>query len=73
MERAILLPGGDVTFTTRADDGVRVWLDDVLIVDQWLGPAGDDRSHHPCRDAGMHRVTVEYYEDRGKAFVSVRW
>jgi glucose/arabinose dehydrogenase len=65
--------GGAVTFTTRADDGVRVWLDDVLIVDQWLGPPETTVRTTRAVGPGWHVVKVEYYEDFGRASVSVRW
>ena len=33
--RTLSLPAGNYLFTTHTDDGVRVWLDDKLIIDRW--------------------------------------
>nr|MDT0667446.1 PA14 domain-containing protein [Micromonospora sp. DSM 115978] len=32
--------GGDSTFTVTADDGVRLYLDDTLVIDEWQDQGG---------------------------------
>jgi hypothetical protein len=65
--------GGTYRFTIASDDGVRVWVGDQLVVDEW-------RDHEPAPitvdryiAAGTYRVRVEYYEHGGGALISVGW
>jgi hypothetical protein len=64
---------GTYRFTIVSDDGVRVWVGDQLVVDEWRDrdatPLYIDR-HIP---AGMHQIRVEYYEHAGAAIISVDW
>lgn len=57
---------GVYQFRARADDGVRVWLDDQLVIDEWRGPSG--RTYTATRNlSGRHDLRVEYYEASGLA------
>ncbi len=65
--------GGTYRFTIASDDGVRVWVGDQLVADEW-----HDRSATPLYidryiPAGTHKVQVEYYEHAGAAIISVGW
>lgn len=72
--RRVAFAGRTYSFCTKADDGIRLWLDDTLLVDEWHIAAGDVTL---CRDvamtAGVHTLRVEYYEDTGNALVKVWW
>lgn len=65
---------GTYAFCIRADDGVRLWVDDVLLLDEWRISNGDLTI---CRDysltTGLHRVRVEYFEETGRALVKAWW
>jgi len=65
--------GGTYRFEIFSDDGVRVWVGDQLVVDEWHDrwaiPLVVDR-YIP---AGTYRVRVEYYEHTGDATISVAW
>jgi hypothetical protein len=65
--------GGKVTFTARADDGVRVFLDGALIIDGWKDQPATTYTASPDVSAGEHEVKVEYYERGGDAVVQVAW
>ncbi|HMM29120.1 MAG TPA: PA14 domain-containing protein [Aggregatilineaceae bacterium] len=68
--------GGTWNFRVGADDGVRMWVDSTLIVDQWHGtPAGYTTytATLGALTAGPHDLKVEYYEDTGFAGVQVTW
>jgi hypothetical protein len=60
-------------FSVTSDDGVRVYVDDRLIIDEW--------HDHPARtftadlslNAGHHLVVVEYYENTGVAKAALAW
>lgn len=64
---------GKYRFLATVDDGVRVYLDDELIIDQWnLGSA---RTYIVEKDlsAGKHKLRVEYFENNGDAVCRFRW
>jgi len=66
MVRTIFFNPGFYRFTIIADDGVRVWLDDQLIVDEWHGATGE--IYTVARTlSGNHTVRIEYYEGGGLA------
>ncbi len=64
---------GTYRFLATTDDGMRAWLDDVLIIDSWT----DSQVHTVSKDvyvpAGDHRLRVEYYEAGGKAVAKFNW
>jgi hypothetical protein len=71
-----LIPQYDEVYTlsTRADDGVRLWLDDELIIDDWHDKAATTVSAEVRLEAGVRReIRVEYYENRGLASVQLFW
>ncbi|HVT13710.1 MAG TPA: TIM-barrel domain-containing protein [Fimbriimonadaceae bacterium] len=65
---------GDYSFTTVGDDGVRLWVGDKLLVNDW-------RERPPAANTGRirlvaHRrypVRMEYYQAKGGAEVSLMW
>jgi RNase P/RNase MRP subunit p29 len=65
--------GGDTTFTVKADDGVRLWVDGSLLVDAWKDQAATTYSARVPLTAGAHDVKVEYYESGGNAVVQLSW
>lgn len=60
-------------FTATTDDGMRVWVDNALIIDSWW----DSQAHTVTADiyltAGDHAIKVEYYEAGGKAIAKLDW
>lgn len=69
-----LATDGAFHFCAMADDGVRIWLDDVLVLDEWHGNNGIaycDSQFMLLR--GAHQIRVEYYEDGGDALIHVWW
>lgn len=60
-------------FTAVADDGVRVYVDDQLIIDGWkIQPATEYKGDVFLRE-GRHKLVVEYYEEAEDAQISVSW
>jgi hypothetical protein len=55
------------------DDGMRIWVDNELIIDAWY----DSPRHTVRRDrymsAGAHQLRVEYYEHGGGAVARLNW
>ena len=64
---------GTTTFTARADDGIRVFVDGVLIIDGWRDQPATTYTARPTLTAGEHEVRVEYYEKTGGAVAQVSW
>lgn len=62
------------TFTTTSDDGVRLWVNNRLVIDHW-GPHGpEDRSGTISLTAGKnYDIVMAYYELGGGAMAKLRW
>jgi hypothetical protein len=65
---------GEYTFTTVSDDGVRLWIDDRLILENWT-------DHGVTEDSGRVRLTVgepvdlrlDFYQGMGGAVARLLW
>ncbi|MHC4692084.1 MAG: LamG-like jellyroll fold domain-containing protein [Planctomycetota bacterium] len=69
------LISGDWMFWTNTDDGVRLWIDDVLVIDDWedQGPT-DNNSPRISLVAGiLYNIRMEYYENGGGAVARLSW
>lgn len=60
-------------FTATMDDGMRVYVDNVLIIDSWTDSQVHSLSADVYLNAGDHAVKVEYYEAGGKAVAKLSW
>jgi hypothetical protein len=67
------LAGGVYTFSARADDGIRVWVDGSLIIDAWRDQPPTEERANRSLSSGEHEIKVEYYENGGGAVAQVRW
>ena len=70
--RTMDLASGYYRFTAEADDGIRVWLDDQLLIDEWHGATGRVYSVNRNIAAGRRTLNVEYYEAAGTASIRFR-
>lgn len=71
--RTLLLDGGSYRFYVRADDGVRVWLDNVAIIDEWHDTGNVAYGADRTVNAGSHTLRIEYYENLGSANIQFWW
>lgn len=62
---------GNYLFWADADDGVRLWLDDHLVIDAWHDASGKTQNAFYGVGAGSHQVRVEYYARGGLAHLKV--
>jgi hypothetical protein len=66
--------GGQYRFTTRSDDGIRLWVAGQLVVDSWIDQGPTDHSGVINLAAGAkYDVKVEFYENGGGAVAQLRW
>lgn len=71
--RYIYVTEGVYRFTAIADDGMRIFVDDQLIMDQWKIQAERTYVVDRALTTGHHLVRVEYFENNGTARAAVRW
>lgn len=64
---------GEHTFTVTADDGVRIWVDEEPVIDEWQDQSATTYTATREMTAGEHEVRVEYYENWGDAVTRVAW
>jgi hypothetical protein len=64
---------GDWLFRTRTDDGVRVYIDGIRLIDAWNDGYKEPSNRFNRLGAGNHTITIEYYERGGAAFNRVWW
>ena len=69
--RTISIPStGTYTFTVGSDDGVRLWIDGSLSIDQWIERSYSTDSTDVMLVAGNHQLRLDWYENTGNARVS---
>lgn len=71
--RTVHFKKGRYRFTSETDDGVRVYVDNRLVIDKWR-----DMERTKFRGAvnlseGTHTIRMEYYEHSGAAFAKLSW
>ena len=64
---------GQYRFTAQADDGIRLYIDGKLIIDEWRTSSGGETYAADVDVSGSHRVVVEYYDERGDALIELKW
>jgi galactose oxidase-like protein/PA14 domain-containing protein len=60
---------GTTTLTTTADDGVRMYLDGALAIDEWKDEGPTTYTATQPVSSGPHTVMVEYYQNGGGAVI----
>jgi hypothetical protein len=67
------LDEGLYRFHVTVDDGARLWVDDVLVVDTWGDGGRREETGEYRLSSGFHTLRVEYYERTGEALIIVWW
>lgn len=58
---------------TNTDDGVRLYVDDQRVIDDWVDHGPTDRDWAGDLQAGTHRLRMEFYENGGGAVARLYW
>ena len=64
---------GRYRFHAVVDDGVRLYVDGVMIIDSWIDGGRREETAEIDLSAADHNLRVEYYENTGQALVRVWW
>jgi|GEM_PF-3155984 len=65
---------GSFTFYTNSDDGIRLWIDNVLVIDKWIDqPATEWEGQINLIQGREYDIKVEYFENGGLASVQLSW
>ncbi len=72
--RRLHLDGGVYRVSARADDGVRIWVNEELILDGWQSTAADQVFTTEIHlGGGDYAIRVDYQENEGNAQIQVEW
>jgi len=65
---------GTYTFYINSDNGRRLWINDQLIIDQWISDYGTEYSGSINLLANQkYKIKLEYFEDAGGANCKLEW
>ncbi|HKX27679.1 MAG TPA: PA14 domain-containing protein [Blastocatellia bacterium] len=71
--RAVDFEAGVYRFSVTADDGVRLYIDGQLKIDQWIDQAATTYTTEVFLSPGSHELRLEYYEAGGDAVAQLSW
>ncbi len=60
-------------FITVVDDGMKLYIDGVLVKDAWQDQPAASYSVDVVMTAGSHTVRLEYYDNQWEASIALRW
>lgn len=65
----------EYTFSIIGDNGFRLWIDNTLVIDHWIGDWDKEQIGTPIAlTAGhKHAIKLELFEDNGGSNVHLRW
>jgi hypothetical protein len=62
------------TFSTVSDEGVRLWVDDQLVIDHWANHGATENLGAISLAAGQrYPIRLEYFENTGPAQIRLSW
>ncbi|CAN5421532.1 hypothetical protein BH10BAC3_BH10BAC3_31340 [soil metagenome] len=68
------LDAGNYTFYVTADDGIRLWINNQLLIDQWIDQGATEYSATiALQQCTKNSIRIEYYENGGDAVCKLDW
>ncbi|TRX21666.1 T9SS type A sorting domain-containing protein [Flavobacterium franklandianum] len=65
---------GEYTFFVNSDNGRRLWINNQLVIDAWIGDWGVEYSGKITLEAGKrYDIKLEYFEEVGGADCKLEW
>ncbi|WUL19880.1 PA14 domain-containing protein [Amycolatopsis sp. NBC_00355] len=66
---------GDYTLRAYVDDGIRMWVDDQLVMDYWQvsDPAWRQAVVHSDTPGQVKKIRIDYYDNGGYAKLDLNW
>jgi len=61
------------TFQTSTDDGVRLWVNGVQIINRWINNAGISTGTIALNGGQKYSITLEYFENKARARAILSW
>jgi glucose/arabinose dehydrogenase len=71
--RTVKSAPGDYDFAVTADDGVRLYVDGVRVIDKWIDQGPTTYRTTVPLDGGRHKIVMEYYENGGGAMARLNY
>jgi hypothetical protein len=71
--RSLNLSAGQYRFTVTADDGVRLWVNNHMLIDAWRDQAATTYVGDIHLSGGSIPIKLEYYENEQLASVRLTW
>jgi hypothetical protein len=65
--------GGNYLFRANVDDGIRLYIDGLLVLNQWGDGYKEVNNRVIGIGPGQHTIAVEYYERTGNASLQLWW
>ena len=61
-------------FVANTDDGVKLWINDQLIIDSWINKSASDVTGTINLQGGVrYNIKMEYYQNNGSAVAHLSW
>ncbi|MGW4065472.1 PA14 domain-containing protein, partial [Amycolatopsis sp. NPDC004747] len=66
---------GDYTLRANVDDGIRMWIDDQLVMDYWQVSNATERQAtvHSDTPGQVKKIRIDYYDNGGYAKLDLNW
>jgi glucose/arabinose dehydrogenase len=71
--RTMRFAPGDYDFAATADDGVRLYVDGIRVIDKWIDQGPTTYHTTLSLDGGPHTVVMEYYENGSGAVAKFKY
>lgn len=66
--------GGEYTFTTTSNDGIRLWVDNQLVIDNWTDHGVTiNMGKIKLKANTRYKIKMEYYQTLGGAVTKLAW